>query len=154
MVYVTHDLDLAISVPLACVVLALVNADGVDPEASSAELLTQTRQCFKAVRGDIECVCSVYKDCVSRLRIAPTVRYGFVLDLLIEAVMVQLAADGTLEIGRWEEFEDLYGSWVGGVKRGVLERPGLHGDPAICSRNPRCGEDALMVLCEDSMTSP
>lgn len=141
-VYVTHDLNLAISIPLACVVLALVNADGVNPEASSAGPLTQTRQCLKAVRGDIERVWSVYKDCISRLRIAPTVRYGVVLDLLVEAVMVQLAANGTLEIGRREEFEDLYGSWVGGVERGVLERRGHLGDPAMCSLKSRCGEDA------------
>ncbi|KAK7702398.1 hypothetical protein SLS64_009690 [Diaporthe eres] len=125
---VTHDPDLTISLPLACVVLALVDANSVDPEEPATKPPTQTHQRFEAIRSDVKRVWSVDENSVPRLRVAPGVRQGFILDVFIEAVVVELAADGALEIMGWEELEDLYSSWVGGVERGMLEWRGSHGD--------------------------
>lgn len=78
------------------------------------------------VWSDIERVRSVDKYSVSRLRLAPGVRNGFISDARVETAMMQLAADGSFESRRWQEIKDSNGSWVGGVERRVLKRRSSH----------------------------
>lgn len=45
--------------------------------------------------------------------------------------MAQLAMNRILEITRWEKFEDLNRSRVGGIERRMLERCAGHSEPAV-----------------------
>lgn len=101
---------------------------------------TERHQHLKTVRSDIKRIWSVDEDRVPRLRFPPGVRYGFISDVFVEAMMMQLAVDGALESARWKKLKDLYHSRVGGVKRRMLERRSGHDDLMAYCHHPRCRE--------------
>lgn len=102
---------------------------------------------METIGGDVQRMRSVDQPCVPGFGIAPSIRYGFIWNIVVQAATAQPAVYGALERARRKELKNLDGSRIGGVQWRVLEGCGGHADPAAEGCKPRCRKDTDCCRC-------